>query len=63
MQYIPIAEKKSRIIEMINFDEFALATIHRAESKRTLPTESPHGKGDAAEKIAEIVEKIVTVGF
>lgn len=32
MQHLPLAEKKSRIMEKIRFDEFALATAHRAEN-------------------------------
>ncbi len=31
-QHLPIAEKKSRILERIMFKEFALATTHRAEN-------------------------------
>jgi UDP-N-acetylglucosamine 2-epimerase (non-hydrolysing) len=32
IQHLPIAEKKSRILRNIHFDEFALATAHRAEN-------------------------------
>ena len=32
LQHLPIAEKKSRILENIPFKEFALATAHRAEN-------------------------------
>jgi len=32
VQHLPIAERKSRILEKINFKEFALATAHRAEN-------------------------------
>jgi len=32
IQHLPTAEKKSRILENIRFDEFALATAHRAEN-------------------------------
>lgn len=32
MQHLPIAERKSRIMETIRFEEFALATAHRAEN-------------------------------
>jgi UDP-N-acetylglucosamine 2-epimerase (non-hydrolysing) len=32
IQHLPLAEKKSRILEKIRFDEFALATTHRAEN-------------------------------
>ncbi len=31
-QHIPIAEEKSRIMEKIEFDEYLLATVHRAEN-------------------------------
>jgi UDP-N-acetylglucosamine 2-epimerase (non-hydrolysing) len=33
-QHLPIAEKKSKIIEEIQFDRFVLATAHRAENVR-----------------------------
>ena len=32
IQHLPIAEKKSRILEHIHFEPFALATAHRAEN-------------------------------
>ncbi len=32
MQYVAIAEKKSRILETVRFQKFALATAHRAEN-------------------------------
>jgi UDP-N-acetylglucosamine 2-epimerase len=32
MQYAAIAEKKSRILETVRFQKFALATAHRAEN-------------------------------
>jgi len=32
MQHLPLAEKKSEILKKIKFDEFALATAHRAEN-------------------------------
>jgi UDP-N-acetylglucosamine 2-epimerase (non-hydrolysing) len=32
VQHLPIAERKSKILEKINFKEFALATAHRAEN-------------------------------
>jgi UDP-N-acetylglucosamine 2-epimerase (non-hydrolysing) len=32
IQHLPIAEKKSRILERIQFNRFALATVHRAEN-------------------------------
>jgi UDP-N-acetylglucosamine 2-epimerase (non-hydrolysing) len=32
MQYGPVAEKKSKIMEEIRFEKFALATAHRAEN-------------------------------
>jgi len=32
MQHLPLAEKKSEILKKIGFDEFALATAHRAEN-------------------------------
>jgi UDP-N-acetylglucosamine 2-epimerase (non-hydrolysing) len=32
LQHLPIAEKKSKILESIAFSEFALATAHRAEN-------------------------------
>ncbi len=32
IQHIPTAEKKSRILEKIIFERFALATVHRAEN-------------------------------
>lgn len=32
LKYMPIAEKKSRIMEKINLDNFALATVHREEN-------------------------------
>ena len=32
MQHLPIAERKSKILNKIKFDEFALATAHRAEN-------------------------------
>jgi len=32
IQHLPLAEKKSKIMEKIKFDEFALATAHRAEN-------------------------------
>lgn len=32
LNYMPIAEKQSKIMESIQFDEFALATAHRAEN-------------------------------
>jgi len=31
-QHLPIAEKKSKILQTIPFTEFALATVHRAEN-------------------------------
>jgi len=31
-QHIQAAERKSRILEKVNFSRFALATIHRAEN-------------------------------
>ncbi|MEM2937099.1 MAG: UDP-N-acetylglucosamine 2-epimerase (non-hydrolyzing) [Candidatus Bathyarchaeia archaeon] len=31
-QYLPVAEKKSKILEKIHFKDFALATAHRAEN-------------------------------
>ncbi|MEM2999862.1 MAG: UDP-N-acetylglucosamine 2-epimerase (non-hydrolyzing) [Candidatus Bathyarchaeia archaeon] len=36
-QHLPIAEKKSRILEEIRFERFALATAHRAENVDNLP--------------------------
>jgi UDP-N-acetylglucosamine 2-epimerase (non-hydrolysing) len=32
MQHLPIAERKSKILNSINFEKFALATAHRAEN-------------------------------
>jgi UDP-N-acetylglucosamine 2-epimerase (non-hydrolysing) len=32
LEYLPLAERRSSILERINFDEFALATAHRAEN-------------------------------
>ena len=32
MQHLPLAEKKSKILKKIRFDEFALATAHRTEN-------------------------------
>jgi len=32
IQHLPIAKEKSKILEKINFDEFLLATAHRAEN-------------------------------
>lgn len=32
IQHLPIAEKKSKILEMVRFEKFALATAHRAEN-------------------------------
>jgi UDP-N-acetylglucosamine 2-epimerase (non-hydrolysing) len=32
MQHLPLAEKKSKILEKVRFDEFALATAHRSEN-------------------------------
>jgi UDP-N-acetylglucosamine 2-epimerase (non-hydrolysing) len=32
IQHLPIAEKKSKILESIHFEKFALATAHRAEN-------------------------------
>lgn len=32
MQHIPLAEKKSKILERVKFGEYALATAHRAEN-------------------------------
>jgi UDP-N-acetylglucosamine 2-epimerase (non-hydrolysing) len=32
IQHLPLAEKKSKILKKIRFDEFALATAHRAEN-------------------------------
>jgi len=32
IRHLPIAEEKSRILESVRFDEFALATAHRAEN-------------------------------
>jgi UDP-N-acetylglucosamine 2-epimerase (non-hydrolysing) len=32
MQHLPLAERKSKIMETIRFEEFALATAHRAEN-------------------------------
>jgi len=31
-QHLPLAEKKSRILEIVRFEKFALATTHRAEN-------------------------------
>jgi len=31
-QHLPIAEKKSRIMEKVNFEEYLLVTVHRAEN-------------------------------
>jgi len=31
-QHVPLAEKSSKILEQVKFDEFALATAHRAEN-------------------------------
>jgi UDP-N-acetylglucosamine 2-epimerase (non-hydrolysing) len=36
LQHLPIAEKKSKILEKIRFKKFALATAHRAENVDTL---------------------------
>jgi len=32
LKYVPIAEQKSKIMEKIRFESFALATVHRAEN-------------------------------
>jgi len=32
LQYMPIAERESRILEEVNFERFVLATVHRAEN-------------------------------
>jgi len=32
MQHLPLAEKKSKVLEKIGFDEFALATAHRTQN-------------------------------
>jgi UDP-N-acetylglucosamine 2-epimerase (non-hydrolysing) len=32
MQHLPLAEKKSKILEKLRFDDFALATAHRTEN-------------------------------
>jgi UDP-N-acetylglucosamine 2-epimerase (non-hydrolysing) len=37
IQHLPIAEKKSKILEIIRFKKFALATAHRAENVDNLP--------------------------
>lgn len=36
-QHLPIAEKKSKILNEVKFDRFALATAHRAENVDDLP--------------------------
>jgi UDP-N-acetylglucosamine 2-epimerase (non-hydrolysing) len=37
IQHLPIAEKKSKILEIVRFKQFALATAHRAENVDNLP--------------------------
>lgn len=37
LQHLPLAEKKSQILEQIRFKKFALATAHRAENVDNLP--------------------------
>jgi UDP-N-acetylglucosamine 2-epimerase (non-hydrolysing) len=37
LQHLPLAEKKSEILEQIRFKKFALATAHRAENVDNLP--------------------------
>ena len=37
LQHLPLAEKKSRILEQIRFKKFVLATAHRAENVDNLP--------------------------
>jgi UDP-N-acetylglucosamine 2-epimerase (non-hydrolysing) len=48
VQHLPIAERKSKILEKINFKEFALATAHRAEN-----VDNPEVLKNFAEALAE----------
>lgn len=74
LRYLPVARRRSQIMERIQFDRFALATLHRAENVDALPvlrelvrilTEAPlpvvvplHPRTMARLKAAELMRKV-----